>query len=120
LSISFPAKEEKVMLKLYGQYRSRAFRVAAERDQAGMRRPFAEGQDAVPIARAETDWEGRFVLEDVPACEEAWVEIDALYYLHYRGPSFSVPGGKDLDSGAVILHFGGSIDGEVVDGDGRR
>jgi putative metallohydrolase (TIGR04338 family) len=77
-------------------------------------------QGGTILARAETDWRGRFVLEEVPPTEEACLEVEADFYLTYRGPSLSIPAGADLELRIVTLHFGGSLSGEVLDGDGVR
>lgn len=82
-------------------------------------RSAARGEGAF-FARAETDWQGRFVLDDVPSAEEAWLEVEALYYLGGRGPPFSIPAGEDLQVRTVMLHFGATLHGEVMDGEGLR
>ena len=72
------------------------------------------------LARGETDWQGNFAFDDVRAIEEAYIEVQALYYLSFQGQSFSIPPGEELEIAPVTLHFGGSIHGEVRDGERRE
>ena len=81
-----------------------------------LRRCSDDGRPTVLLARGRTDWEGTFHLDDVRPAREAVLEIEALYYLGYRSPSFSVGPGEVVELAPVILHFGASLQGEVREG----
>jgi putative metallohydrolase (TIGR04338 family) len=74
----------------------------------------------VLLGRVRTDWQGKYLFEEVRPSEEAWIEVEALYYLSYGGPLFSIPSGSALELVEIPLDFGGSIDGEVLDDAGTR